>query len=138
MRATLPLLLLLLLSQTGCHALLARRSAAMEWAHHTHATTTTYPTTATYTQPLSLNTTLTLTLTITDPHNATLDCGNNLRLRIATPDYTTGKAHFTFEDADNDGTADLHFIAPLHNTPTPLHVIFLHRPTTWEHYLLPF
>ncbi len=132
------LLLILLLATTGCQNLLARKSAAMEWVYTTHDATTTYPSTHTYAQPIGPDTTLTLTLTQTDPQNAILDCGNDLRLRIYSPAYATGKANFTFQDINGDQLRDLSFTTTLKENNLTLNALFLYHPTTWEQILIPF
>ncbi len=130
------LLLLAALTLCGCQSLFIRKSAAMEWVHSVHAAGQ-FPTTATYSQPIGVETSIPLTVTFTDAHNAILDCGNDLRLRVYNPAYIGGTAHFVFWDIDGDGCRDLSFSATLAEDNTPLNALFFYRETTWESILFP-
>ncbi len=124
----------LLVLTSGCYG--SRRDMAANWAQSVQEAGT-FPITLTRFQPIAFNETITLTLTFTDAEHATLNCGNNLLLKLYDPSYLNGKADIYFEDADGDKRADLRFRAILLPENTPMHVIFLYRPTYWEKFILP-
>ena len=127
----------LLLTCCGCQTnLFAPRSLHL-WAQNQLRKATEFPYTASKRVPIGQGFAHPFTLVATDPDHIVIDCGNDLRLKVKDPQYQSGWAAITFQDADLDGFDDLRFTATFNDNAPPLNIIFRFQPTAWEHFILP-